>query len=518
MMRVTLLLVALLTPKLAHAAELRVDVLQRLFGSSIPEVLEVSAIRRPVPGQSASAPDPRLAYQLRLLADVDTRPTDALGLRLGLDSGLFEVRDDGVYIDFREGFASWAESLGLGETWAELQLGARGVALLRAGKLRPRLGGGAIFDAYAFGVYADLDLRLLDAPAPFFGRLHALLPDGTFTSRAKTSPLLSLELGVEPTRGLELRLVGLLFFDREGLTAPIFADAYGRGVLERAGAFLATRPRLNAGVPSCGDAGALLLSDCLTALYNRGLVGFELDTRAVLGWAGIDAEWSWSRRGRARALALVGLGHVQVATTPDGGFLDLLASSGAGERPGAAQLFERLEPEGSLRVLSFLGLLESELWLGEQLALEGFFLAQSGDPGLRDPSDTYNGFLALAPLLPYTSIFFGGAVLTSLATPVVASTSPDGAGLLAAGLGFSVWPAERLRLGAVGAVLSALSTSALAPSAYMGTELNASAHLWLIGARLALVADGAMLLPGAYFGPETPAAYQAILSASLVFP
>lgn len=514
----TLAVVLLASPGAALGAELRVDVLQRLFGSSIPEALEISAIRRPLPGQSSAPRVDRFAYQLRILADLEGRPTDVLGLRLGLDSGLLELSEDGVRIDFRDGFTSWEETFGLGETWAELQLGTRGATLLRAGKLRPRLGGGAVFDAYAFGVLADVDLRLLSDPLPLYARLHVVLPDGTFTERAKTSPLLSLELGVEPMRGLELRLLGLVFVDQESLGASIFADAYGRGVLERTNAFLALRPRLNTQVPRCGDAGALVLSDCLTALYNQGLVGFELETQGLLGWTGFEAEWSWQKRGRLRALALLGVGDVEVKTTPDGGFIDLLQASGVNTRPEATLLFERLSPDGALSVLSFFGLVESELWLTEDLALEGFFLTQTGDAGLSDPTEIYNGFIALAPLLPYTSIFFGGAVLTNLATPVVASASPDGAGLLGGGLGLAFWPTESLRLGAVGALITAPSRSALAPSAFMGGEINVSAHLWLIGGRLALAADGAVFLPGAYFGPETPAAYQAILSASLAFP
>jgi hypothetical protein len=502
----------------SSASEIEIDATQRFFSASIPEALQLSAVRSAVSAEVAGASVPSISYQLSLQLAILGRPIDVLGLRLGLDTGLLDVSKDGLRIDFREGTKAWGETGALGETWAELQLGAQGTVLLRAGKLRPRLGGGAVFDAYAFGVYADVDLRLAPAGPPWFFRAHAVLPDGTFTARAKTSPLFSVQVGYEPRRGLELRLLGMLFVDQADLTAPIFADAYSRGVLEAARTFLAERPRLDVQVQRCGPAGGLPLSDCLTSLYNLGLLGFELESRGLLGWSGLEVEWNVGTRARFRGLGLMGLGHIVVQTAPDGGFAALLRDAGANVLPEGGTLAQQLSPDGALSVLAGFGLIEAEVWPLEELAIEAFVLAETGDSGLQGASDTYNGFLSLAPLLPYTSLFFGGAVLTNLATPVVVSASPDGAGLFGAGLGLAWWPADRLRLAGTAAVLNALSRSELSPNRYMGLELDARVSLWLLDALLSVEADAAIFLPGPFFGPETPTAYQAILSTSLRFP
>ncbi|CAN0596586.1 unnamed protein product, partial [Laminaria digitata] len=67
--------------------------------------------------------------------------------------------------------------------------------MVRAGKLRPTLALGALYDAYALGIMVDADLSYLDAPPDIFFTAHLLLADATFTDRLKRSPLLSFEAG-----------------------------------------------------------------------------------------------------------------------------------------------------------------------------------------------------------------------------------------------------------------------------------------------------------------------------------
>jgi len=120
-------------PSEAYALKGRVSQSHRLFLQYLPQALQASAVRHPwVITQDGLH---RREYQLHLRAHIKARPYDALGVRLGLDSGLLSLSSQGAHIDGRSMHDAVAETGLLGRTHAEWQLGTVGFLMVRAGKL-----------------------------------------------------------------------------------------------------------------------------------------------------------------------------------------------------------------------------------------------------------------------------------------------------------------------------------------------------------------------------------------------
>jgi hypothetical protein len=135
------------------------------------------------------------------------------------------------------------------------------------------------------------------------------------------------------------------------------------------------------------------------------------------------------------------------------------------------------------------------------LSLGGFVLVATGDDraGSAEEARDYTSFIGLAPRLPLTSIFFGGGLATTLQSATVAAVSPDGSGLVSAGLDVAVrpWGPDALEAVLQGAVMSA--TRASAGGSLYGVEvgLRIEAYPW---EDVQVFASGAVLVPGAYYG------------------
>lgn len=513
----TLVALVILGPASAEAFEVEGITSARLFRQVVPEDLLYAQLR--LPSLTTTIAAERSALQLHGLVEVRHRPVDALGLRIGLDTGLLELdlHDGQLSADGRPVLDRFKETGFLGETSADLQLGDTGFVELRLGKLRPRVGAGAIFDAYGLGLSVDADLRLLGEGLPLEAQLVALLPDATFTDQGKQSPLLGLQVGLHLLEVLVLRAHSALYVDGGDGLSPLLADAYARGRLAAArrglDKFVADLPpRLQPGARAQAEAALLEAGQ----LYNAGLLGYDVSTQGTLGYLGLEAEY------RDHGLTLSGLflwahGSVDTTILPNATYRSFLEARFARLPRVAAALIDRQSDQGAVTLDGLLARVTARLELPAELEARAFGLYVSGDRGLLsdDESDRrYDAFVALAPLINPTAIFFNGGIAWSQASPTVVSPAPDGAGVLAAGLGLSQRPWPWLELSILGATLWSEVPAPTGARAF-GNELDLAAILDVFEP-WAFTLEGGLFAPGAYFG-DRPLGYQVIGGAQLYF-
>lgn len=496
----------------AEAVEGEIAGTVRFLHADLSEALLGAQLR--YPDLSPEGVASRTAGQLHLLGHVEGRPFDALGLRLGLDSGLVELTSGQVLLDGRSFEERVPETLFLGRTYAELQLGDSGELALRLGKLRPRLGGGAVFDAYAFGLAADLDLGLSRSGPPLSLTGYALLAGGDLVEQTLRSPLLGLEVGWRPSRGLAFALFGLVYFEDDGL-APVINDALIRG-------------RVDAVRSACEGRGCENLAELGSGIIARQSLRFDVRSRGTLGWTGMEVR---ARVGSVEleGLALLGLGGVDAAFSPDAELERVIRAA----IPGSGALARQIEDgvvgalNADAQVSLRSGLLGGTVrWrVDDALELTGFVLGMTGDDGVRllDGEDQdgiaevdYGAFVALAPFLPYTSIFFAGGIAHNVASPTVVSLAPDNAGLVAGGMGSDVYLGKRVRLRGVGALMASTEGAPEGGGRLYGGEMNLIADV-LVGDFGLAYAEAAVLFPGDYYG-EAPTGVQLIAGMRARYP
>lgn len=505
---------------------------QRFFGQSVPRSVFLSQLR--YPGVADDTVTDRWAAQLRLRGGVRGRPTDGLTLVAELDTGLLELANDGTRLDGRPVGDQVQRTLLLGPVYAELQLGETGVVLARLGKMRTRVGEGALFSAYALGLLIDVDLGLAWPSHPWQLRAQALFPSGELVKGTFTSPLFTTELAYRFSRRTQVRLHGAAYLDRGGL-GPVVADAGTRGRAARIEAAFAARnlppegvvcdPSDDVGRREFGELVACV-RDALVIGTNGGTFAYDAETRGTLGWTGISAE-AGGARWQASALFLYGFGAVQAQLHANGTLRqeaearqgEVQSSSGPLTRiiaeRAAAALTDVLDPSGRVQLGAWLAQATGRVSLTDDLRLDAFVLALSGDEGLGDLSQgaqRYGAFVSLAPFLPHTSLFFNGGAASMVSSPVVTALAPDAAGLVSGGLGAELFLGEALRVRGVVAAMGSLVANA-AGASFEGVEVDLSADYvateWLL-----VVVDGALLVPGPYFG-DVPLGYQLIAGAAV---
>lgn len=484
---------------------------------ALPEVVESALLRQPAGSDAAVS---RAAYRLSAFGRLRGRPVPRLGLQLGLDSGLLELDADGPYPSAEVVGALARESLLLGATHLEAELGSDGEVLVRVGKLLGPIASPAIFDAYALGAVIDVDPSFGDPDAAWRVHLSAVLPDPSFTARGKDSPLFAAELGWVFGRAGALHLVGALFVDGGDGLAPLLAEAAYRARLT-AIAVDVNRRRLPAELKRA-------ITDWLVESGGGGL-GFDVSTRGRVGWLGLrgDARGpGWSLRGTA----LVQTGRIATVLRANA-LLDARLAALEDRFPRAGREVRGRIPDQidvAIRSLAWFGELVAELEPSETLRLGGFLVLSSGDSGFSgaDPearSVDDRSFLSLAPNLGHTRLFFDGGVGATLTAPTAASLSPDGSGLVALGAVARWAPHERVDLEAVLAGFGALGGASFedqlagveARFTPYGLELDLGAR-WRPAELLELRLDAAVLAPGRYYGPEVPLAWQ-LLSGIVIW-
>ncbi len=456
----------------AHAFEASLYTRHRFFAESLAE-----EVTRTQPRYSRTSTDAlgrldrELAYQLQVVGRLAVRPVDWLGLEVGLDTGLVSLGRGGARMDGIALGERLKETLLLGETFAELQLGEAGMVQVRAGKLIVAVGDGVVFDGYGLGVELDVDPSYADPEWQVFGRARALLADATFTAAGKQSPLFELELGRRFGDHGTAAVFGALFVDGGDELEPVMRSALFSGRLGQA-----CDRRAADAVPCDGS-------------------GVDVATRGLIGWTGVHGRWR-SERLEVRGAAVLQWGSVDARLL----FLD-------------AQ--DRVRSLGADIALSgALGSLEATWRVVDALALRGFGIAATGEGGfVRRPAEQgYGGFLALTPRLPLTALFYGGGLSTTLQSLTVSAVSPNGSGLVSGGAGVEVTPwGDAVVLALSGALMAA--THARPSGGFYGAEVDARVDVALSG-ELALFGSGALFVPGGYYG-DVPLGVQVFLGGTL---
>ncbi len=502
-------------PSTALAWDWSLSTQHAFVARALPEVVESALLRQPAGSDAAVS---RAAYRLSAFGRLRGRPVPRLGLQLGLDSGLLELDGDGPYPSAAQVGELARESLLLGATHVESELGSDGEVLVRVGKLLGPIASPAIFDAYALGAVIDVDPSFGDPDAAWRVHLSAVLPDPSFTARGKDSPLFAAELGWVFGRAASLHLVGALFVDGGDGLAPLLAEAAYRARLT-AIAVDVNRRRLPAELKRA-------ITEWL--VESGGGLGFDVSTRGRVGWLGVrgDARGEgWSLRGTA----LVQTGRVDTVLRPNA-LLDARLAALEDRLPRAGREVRSRIPDQvdvAIRSLAWFGELVAELEPSEGLRLGGFLVLSSGDSGFSgaDPdarSVDDRSFLSLAPNLGHTRLFFDGGVGATLTAPTAASLSPDGSGLVALGAVARWAPHERVDLEAVAAGFGALGGASFEDQLAgvdprftpYGLELDLGAR-WRPAELLELRLDAAVLVPGRYYGSEVPLAWQLLTGVGI---
>jgi hypothetical protein len=505
-------LISLLYATPAAALDWELFVSNRFYAESISEDILYAQLRVPT---SSTALSERIAYQLHVVGSLKGRPADELGLILSLDTGLLEFGSQGISADGAGAGRRFKDTLFLGETGVDLQFGETGVVQILAGKIRPNIGAGAIFDAYAFGATLDIDPSLLAPNDPWRYRLHAIVPDATFTAQSKQSPLFAVELGYTFDRKTELRLFGAAFLDNQDGLTPVLADALFRGRLAGA-ADRAANADLGPIARRFVEERVRQITREAGALYNAGVIGYDLESSGYAAWLGLTGKAAIEEFTASAAL-IFGFGHVNTEISANDALRFYVEN-----RFAAAAVQEQLLSEtlSEVSLSSYFADFELRYAITEHYAVDAFGIFMSGDRGLSEDAnaneDTYSSFIGLAPLLPFTSLFFNGGVASALASPVVASVAPDGAGLLGGGIGVELHPFDILWVRLAGAAMFATVASRASRSNAYGIEGDVELELQLLDF-LAFSLQAAVFRPGAYFG-ELPVSYQLIAGVHAQLP
>ncbi len=461
----------------------------RVGGSSERLPLELSQTRF-VPGTTLPETTTDYALRMRAFGEWRDRPVDRLGLTLGIDTGLLEVYEGGIRLDRRSFDTQVARTFLLGRVMAELQLGRDGFIAVRGGRTRPRIGEGAVFDAYAFELEVDVDLDVIDI-APVSVLAKVILPDGTFTGLRKTSPLLDFRVEYRFGWTSRVSLLASVFFDTDNELADPVRSALFKGVDDELGDAvdrIATLRRIDR------DTAAALLLDWV----DRNVA---VQTEGVVAWTGVSGRFG-SEDFWVRVVALGLFGELEIATVPTP---DRVANVRDSTLPPSVQdrLIETYTTRRTVAVTAFFGEIESSLALTDQLEIGTFALVLTADEGfqLGEADPRLGAFLGLSPLVPRTAVFFGGTFGPDQATPTAFSVAPDASGILAAGAhvgGF--WDGFTARLDV--AAMTALVPSRFTDGRFYGIEIDAGIQV-PFGSMAAFV-DGGVLLPGEFFDDDRP--------------
>ena len=499
-----------LSPSLGLALDGEIRITSQGFSLHVPEDFVFSA-----QSLSSAASSQVSALQFHSFGRISHRPVPELGLQLGIDTGLIEIAwaesDTQVRIDTRPADTRIRETFLLGETYVELELGPSGILEIQMGKLRPRLGHGAIYDAYGLGVSADLDLTLLEDEVPFGLRFFVLLPDATFTDRAKQSPFVHAEFKVELPQ--QTKIFALLTVARDGDdgAVPAVTEALARGGLESIetarGQII---PNLPERIQPAANRSFTRLITRLNNISSRTPL-YTISTDGWLGWAGLGAQLQTERLDLS-AIGLFGFGTINVQVYPNP-ILEFIIQNELGNL--AEELLLDQTRTGEIPVRSAFAELTATYKLTKDIDLRGFILGMTGDTGLspnEDRARRFTSFVGIAPLITHTSLFFNGRLAPSFASPTSASSAPNGAGLLAGGV-FVDGYISKLHVGGGLSLMSALVENPITNGQLYGLEANISADI-IVGARYLIFTDLAAFLPMNYF-ENSNLGFQGILGLTL---
>jgi len=371
------------------------------------------------------------------------------------------------------------------EAYATYAMGRAGFLTLTAGRRRTTVADGYVLDDYATGAELRADLGAI-------------------------GPRWDLSVAAfQPTRDFPRTVEGIspLVVFRADFLPSLFehAGVFAAGMRERAGGMgnvlrNAVEERLVA--VAAGSEPATPLHRAANQLLAATQAA-DYQSDASLGWAGTSgrlATWAGQRLGWTAAL--LG-GEIHSASTG-----------------GGVVVAEHVRLQGRLASLRY----DAELGRGVSAGLSFLYLsggelprATLGSAGVIDPATgTYRGFVAVAPYLTETNLFFGGGLSETFADRQAATPGVNGRGVIAPVLTVGLDPWEDLSLRAKGAWLRADAPAPLGGGRLYGTETDLELS-WQAASWLVLGAELDALFPGDFFrGRDT--LVKALLAADVITP
>ena len=363
------------------------------------------------------------------------------------------------------------------EAYLAYSFGRAGFATVRGGRKRITVGDGFIYDDYATGAEADLDVGAVgpqwDLAAAFFQ------PTRDFPgSVAGISPMVALRADYLPSLFEHAGLFAAFQRDRTGSVGELFR---GEIVEQRASALARE------------DPGTVAYAD--TAYLLATILSRPIDSDASLAWLGTSGnvkplEWlrlQWT-------IAALG-GKIQRiwSPQPDG---------------GDVTLFQDVSVRGqmaSFRAEAPAGPLTASAWV--------LYLSGSG-PIARNGS-TYHGFLGISPYVTATNLFFAGGLSETFASRQATAPGVDGRGVIAPGVTLSYDGSDAFAAEAKAAWLVSDVTGPYGGRVY-GTEADLQAT-WTPLSWLLLGAELDVLWPGDFY-PSRATVYKTVLAVDVLFP
>ncbi|BDG09862.1 hypothetical protein [Anaeromyxobacter paludicola] len=356
----------------------------------------------------------------------------------------------------------------LREAWVSASFGRAGFATVRAGRRRFTVADGFVFDDWATGVEADLDLGAI-GPSFDVG-LAAIQPGRDLPWLDPFSPLLVLRADWLPSLFEHAGVFAAVFRDRGGNVAELFRGANVessalrlQALAEGSAAFAAEQQRL------------------------AGIVAGQATGDATLFWAGTSGDLVAGRGGRLGWTAAIAAGSLSLQ----------LPAGGGGDIPSTVKA----------SVLGQLVSLRYKRDVGHDVGVGGFFVFLSGDVPPAEKArlgegDRYGGFLGVSPYVTATNIFFQGGVSESFAARQATAPGVNGRGVVAPGVNVTWDPSVHFGVDARAAWL-------LAPQAgpYGGQDYGPEVDLeltWSPLEWLTFAAEGDVLVPGDFFGGGSP--------------
>jgi hypothetical protein len=357
----------------------------------------------------------------------------------------------------------------LREAWAGVSFGRADFASVRAGKKRFTVGDGFIFDDWATGVEANLDLGAI-GPSFDLG-FAAFHPSRDFPWLDAISPLLVLRADWLPS-----------LFEHAGVFAAFYRDRSGNVAELFRGANVETSAVRLQGLAE-GSAAYARESQTLAGILSGLATG-----DATLFWLGTSGALAPGRHQRINWTAALVAGNLQ---------LQLPAGNGADAIPSQV----------SARVFGQLFSARYQRELCRDVSVGGSFLFLSGDVPPAEKArlgegDRYGGFLGVSPYVTATNIFFQGGVSESFAARQATAPGVNGRGVIAPGVNVGWDPSVHFGVDARAAWLFAPQAGPYGGQSYgpeVDLELTWSPLDWLTFA-----AEGDVLVPGDFFGGGSP--------------
>jgi hypothetical protein len=379
-----------------------------------------------------------------------------------------------------------ARTVFLRETYAAATLGRAGFATIRAGRMRLTVADGFVYDDYATGAEAALDLGAIGPPIALSAAVFE--PSRDFPRNAsEVSPMLAVRADWLPSLFEHVGVFLAVHRDRAGGMGELLRDA----LVER----LATEILVAPAAEQRAAAEQLAMLEAAPAESEA--------TLAWLGTSGSVVPWRGQRISWTGALLRGRVDRIEAAIQPD-------------PTQAPVTLANDLELEGHLASLCW------EVDLRRRLTARASFLLLSGGalpprvPGSAAPlTGTYRGFIGVAPFVTNTNLFFGGGLSESFADRRATAPGVNGRGVLAPGLSLG-WDVRD----DVGVLVSGTWLRADAPGPYgglvYGTEIDVEVT-WQLARWLQLGAEADALFPGDFF-PGDRTMTKVVLALDLIAP